>query len=78
MEEIEAYLVEYSDNLIDWRISSLHLYLISAIEAGEKLSYKSRIRKISIESGELVSEDEIFAAGQAANKINKILTQLFQ
>ena len=72
--KIPAYLIEYSDNLIDWRIRSLHLYLISAIEAGGNLSYKSRIRKISIESGELVSADEICCTKKAA----KILTQLFQ
>lgn len=76
--KIPAYLLEYSDDLIDWRISSLHLHLISAIEAGGNLSYKSRIRKISIESGELVSDDEIRVAIKAANQIDKILTQLFQ
>jgi hypothetical protein len=72
--KIPAYLVEYSDDLIDWKIDSLHLYLIAAVEAGDKLSYKYRVRKISVESGEIVSDDEIVAV----KKVAKILTQLFQ
>lgn len=76
--KIPAYLVEYSDDLKDWRMDSLHFYLVPAVEAREKLSYKSRIREVSIESRELVSEDEIRVARKAANQIDKILTQLFQ
>jgi hypothetical protein len=72
--KIPAYLVEYSDDLIDWRLNSLYLDLIAAVEAGDKLSYKYRVRKIFVESGEIVSDDEIVAVKKAA----KILTQLFQ
>jgi hypothetical protein len=38
--EIEAYLVEYSDDRIEWRKSSIHLHLSRAVEAAKKINDK--------------------------------------
>jgi hypothetical protein len=72
--EIEAYLVEYSDDRIEWRKSSIHLHLSRAVEAAEKIPYPTLIRFVLGNSLNLVSKKEI----DASKKITDTLTKLFQ
>jgi hypothetical protein len=72
--EIEAYLVEYSDDRIEWKKDSIHLYLSRAVEAAEKIPYPTLIRVVLGNSFNLVSQKEI----DASKKMKEALTKLFQ
>lgn len=76
--KIPAYLVEYSDDKIEWRASSVHLHLINAVEAADKISYPFRICQASLDVGEAFSKEQISEARNLNNKLTKTLTELFQ
>ena len=76
--KIPAHLVEYSDDMINWRVSSVRLHLIDAIEDADMLSYPFRISRCSLKVGETFDKEQIAEARNTHSKLTKILTQLFQ
>jgi len=76
--KIPAYLVEYSDDMINWRVSSVHLHLINAVDAADMLSYPFRISRCFLEVGETFDKEQIAEARNLHSKLTKILTELFQ
>ena len=76
--KIPAHLVEYSDDMINWRVRSVHLHLIDAVEDADMLSHPFRISRCSLEVGETFNKEQITEARNTHGKLKKILRQLFQ
>jgi hypothetical protein len=76
--KIPAYLVEYSDDMINWHVSSVHLHLINAVDAADVLSYPFRISRCSLEVGETFNKEQIAEVRNTHSKLTKTLTELFQ